>query len=88
MIGEKTAAGEVWAIGVDLGGTKTDIALVDGSGRFHRRERQPTRIGGGPAAIERGIVSAIRRLRRAEPKAVLAGAAALAMPAVSPSRRP
>ena len=49
-----------WAIGVDLGGTKIDIARVDESGRVLIRRRLATRANEGPAAIEANIIDAVQ----------------------------
>lgn len=44
------------ALGVDLGGTKLEVALVDEGGRVLDSIRMPTDVRGGPLAIERDIV--------------------------------
>lgn len=51
-----------WAIGVDLGGTKIDVAQVDASGRVHARLRMPTDVKNGPVAVESQILSAVNDL--------------------------
>jgi glucokinase len=51
-----------WAIGVDLGGTKVEVAVVDVSGRIHRRLKQPTDVTGGPEAIIAEIAGMVRQL--------------------------
>ena len=33
---------EPWAIGVDLGGTKVEVAVVDAGGKILQRLKQPT----------------------------------------------
>lgn len=50
------------AIGVDLGGTKVDVALVDNSGSIINRVRGPTDVKGGPTAIIKNIVNNVRIL--------------------------
>jgi glucokinase len=52
----------VWAIGVDLGGTKVEVAQVDAQGRVRRRLRRPTDVKDGLAAVEAEIVAAVREL--------------------------
>jgi glucokinase len=56
-------AGEAWAIGVDLGGTKIEAARVDGSGSLRERLRRPTDVKGGPEAVKEEIVNAVQILR-------------------------
>lgn len=51
-----------WAIGVDLGGTKIDVAQVDATGKVHARLRLPTDVKSGPAAVERQIRNAVNDL--------------------------
>lgn len=51
------------AIGVDLGGTKVEVAEVDPGGRVLQRLRFPTNAASGPQAIERGIVDAVAEVR-------------------------
>ncbi len=46
-------------IGVDLGATKIEIALVDGEGRIIRRTRQPTEAKHGPAHIVGELASSV-----------------------------
>jgi glucokinase len=53
-----------WAIGVDLGGTKIEIARVDVEGRLSQRLRRPTNIQRGPAAVKAEIVAAVRDLQQ------------------------
>lgn len=48
-----------WLIGVDLGGTKTEVILLDGSSREHFRMRKPT-----PAGDYRGTLAVIADLVR------------------------
>jgi glucokinase len=53
-----------WAVGVDLGGTKVEVARIDTTGRVVRRVRRPTEVSGGAAAVENEIVEAVRELVR------------------------
>jgi glucokinase len=53
---------DVWAIGVDLGGTKVEVAQVDALGRVRQRLRRPTDVKDGLAAVETEIVAAVRDL--------------------------
>jgi len=55
-------AAKVWAIGVDLGGTKVEVASVDSGGLLHHRLRRPTNVKGGPGVIQSDIVAAVRDL--------------------------
>ena len=51
------------AIGVDLGGTKIDIGLVDETGIVRHHERMETPVSLGPGAIEKLILDTIRRVQ-------------------------
>ncbi len=53
---------EYWAVGVDLGATKLEVARVERGGKVVDSIRTPTRAEGGPAAAERDIVEAARLL--------------------------
>jgi glucokinase len=53
---------DVWAIGIDLGGTKTDVGLVQPGGHIQRRLRRLTQVKGGPALIKADIVAAVHEL--------------------------
>lgn len=55
--------GKPIAIGVDLGGTKIEIAIVTASGQIEKKIRLATNVVGGPSAIEDQIVQAIRELQ-------------------------
>ena len=55
--------GEVWAIGVDLGGTKTEVAQIGVSGSMGERLRHPTPVKDGPQAVRKEIVAAVKNLR-------------------------
>ncbi|SFR43582.1 N-acetylglucosamine kinase [Marinobacter daqiaonensis] len=57
-----------WLIGIDLGGTKTEVVLLDRDSREHFRERRPTPAGNYPgtlatihALVEEAEASAGRR---------------------------
>lgn len=54
------------AIGVDLGGTKIELALVAGDGRILAKHRVQTHADRGREAVEQAIVEAVRQLRQAE----------------------
>jgi glucokinase len=51
-----------WSVGVDLGGTKVEVAHVGADGHLQRRLRRPTDVKDGPKAVEREIVDAVREL--------------------------
>jgi glucokinase len=51
-----------WAVGVDLGGTKVEVAHVDAKGQVQRRLRRPTDVKDGPAAVRREIIDAVQEL--------------------------
>ena len=50
------------AIGVDLGGTKIEVALVDSRGKVKKRFRQPTEAEKGYIAVREHIVTAVRQV--------------------------
>jgi glucokinase len=50
-------------IGVDLGGTKIEVALVNRSGRVLDRQRLETRVSEGPAVIQSEIIETILALQ-------------------------
>jgi glucokinase len=54
----------LWAIGVDLGGTKVEVAQVDADGHLQRRLRRPTDVKDGPGVVETEIVDAVRELEK------------------------
>jgi glucokinase len=56
------ADGAPWAAGVDLGGTKVEVAQMDRAGRLLTRLRRPTDVKDGPAAVEAEIIAAVREL--------------------------
>lgn len=53
---------DLWAVGVDLGGTKVEVAQVDASGHMRQRLRRATDVKDGPVAVEAEIVAAVREL--------------------------
>jgi glucokinase len=55
-----------WAIGVDLGGTKIEIARIDADGRVGSRSRLATDVESGPGGITEQITQAARELMRNE----------------------
>lgn len=50
------------AVGVDLGGTKLEAALVDAEGRVYGRRRLPTDVSGGPEAVRAQIMWMVKEL--------------------------
>jgi glucokinase len=52
-----------WAIGIDLGGTKIELAGVDSHGRVSDRERLPTNARDGRDSVMREVVEAVKKLR-------------------------
>ena len=54
---------DLWAIGVDLGGTKIEVARVDADGNLRQRTRRPTQAHRGPAAVKADLVAAIKALK-------------------------
>jgi glucokinase len=52
-----------WAISVDLGGTKVEVAQVDEAGNILKRLRRATDVKDGPTAIEREILAAVREVQ-------------------------
>ena len=50
------------AIGIDLGGTKIDLALVDEKGVIQKPIRIQTNVKGGALAIEKQILDVIEDL--------------------------
>jgi glucokinase len=53
-----------YVIGIDLGGTKIELGIVDDEGRIYDRERLDTPVQEGPAAVEREILKNIDILRK------------------------
>ena len=58
------ATADLWSIGVDLGGTKIEVAMVDAGGNIRRRLRLPTHSKDRPAIIKGEIVSAVREIQK------------------------
>lgn len=54
--------GERWALGVDLGGTKLEVARVDGDGQILDFLRMAADVDGGPASVEADIERMSRAL--------------------------
>lgn len=54
---------DAWTVGVDLGGTKIEVAQVDASGRVLMRKRLATRTGEGPAVIQSDIIKTVLDLQ-------------------------
>ncbi len=54
----------VWAIGVDIGGTKIKVAAVDAEGGLGRCVFGPTENVLGPAAVREKIVAAVEEISR------------------------
>jgi len=57
---------KLYTVGVDLGGTKIEVALVTDSGRIMKKLRIATPAQGGPAAVMGEIVSGVRDLLHGE----------------------
>ena len=55
-------ATKTWAIGVDLGGTKVEVAQVDVAGQLLRQVRRPTPVKAGPFVIQSEIAAAVSLL--------------------------
>lgn len=53
-----------YAIGVDLGGTKIELGIVDEKGRIHERQRLETHAEEGPVAIEKQILNSIKAFQQ------------------------
>lgn len=52
-----------WAIGIDLGGTKTAVGQVDGQGKVQRKLLLPTHAPKGPASVKEAIIKAVLTLQ-------------------------
>jgi len=59
-----------WAIGIDLGGTKIEGALVSSEGLIHARLRTPTDSNEGYTAIVDKIINIVKELRDQNPDIV------------------
>jgi len=64
---------ETWAIGVDLGGTKVKVALVDATGQILRSLKKPTDIKGGPERIIAEISQMVHTLKEEGPASTPVG---------------
>jgi glucokinase len=64
---------ETWAIGVDLGGTKVEVAAVDAGGTILQRLKRPTNVETGPESIMAAIAAMIRQLQERGPRTPIAG---------------
>src|SRR5450759_741372 len=64
---------EPWAIGVDLGGTKVEVAVVDAGGKILQRLKQPTNVETGPDRIMAAIAGMVRQLQDQGPQTPPAG---------------
>jgi glucokinase len=53
-----------WAIGIDLGGTKTIVGQVDGQGKVRRKLQLPTNAPKGPASVKQAMTGAVQSLLR------------------------
>ncbi len=62
--GSRMKPNKTWAVGVDLGGTKVEVARVDSAGRLHQRLRRPTNVKEGPEAVKKEIVNMVRELQK------------------------
>jgi len=51
---------EIWAIGIDLGGTKIEMARVNGDGSYRQRLTRPTIAARGAAAIKSEIITCLK----------------------------
>ena len=58
---------ETWAIGVDLGGTKVEVALVDATGQILRHLQKPTEVKSGPDRIIAEISQMVHTLKEEGP---------------------
>jgi glucokinase len=70
-----TSAEPSFAVGVDLGGTKIEAALVDGAGRIAGTGRTPTEAKQGPDHVVETIASLVRTryLRETDPPVAAVG---------------
>lgn len=53
---------DVWAIGIDLGGTKIEMARVDKEGNFKQRSTRPTRASRSAAEIKEEVIAGVREI--------------------------
>jgi glucokinase len=69
-----------WVIGVDLGGTKIEMGLVDPQDRIVERHRMPTGAGEGPEAVVERLAGGVDRLKGALPAGEQVAALGLCSP--------
>lgn len=62
-----------WTIGIDLGGTKLDIGMVDMTGKVCHRLLLKTKAKEGPYAVVEDIVGAVKELRDKEKQGKILG---------------
>lgn len=53
-----------YALGIDLGGTKIEMGIVDETGKIHEQRRCSTHVQEGPAAIEEQILESVKILQQ------------------------
>lgn len=70
---EERMGNSIWTIGVDLGGTKLDIGLVDDTGKVRHRLLLKTKAKEGAKAVIDDIAAAIAELRTKEKEANVLG---------------
>jgi glucokinase len=51
-----------WAVGIDLGGTKTIVAQVSDGGKVLRKRLLPTNASAGPDRVKKSLVAAVKGL--------------------------
>ncbi len=56
--------GKQYAIGVDLGGTKIQVGIVDEAGKIYDYQRFDTPVDRGPIAIEEQILKVVNHLQK------------------------
>ncbi len=54
----------MWAIGIDLGGTKIEVAGVDSTGAILKRIRRDTDVAGGPDSVESDIIAVVHEIMK------------------------
>jgi glucokinase len=71
---------EPWVVGIDLGGTKIELGLVDHQNRIVARCRIPTRGEEGPQAVVERIAGCVSDLEAQAPSGVHASALGICCP--------
>lgn len=66
-----------WAIGIDLGGTKTEAVVLDPAGQEHWRERIATPSAAGYNAVLQALVALVERARQSVAQAGHGGSASI-----------